>query len=302
MTTIRFHLPFAIDGPGGVPSVGVGEIVVQYAKVVDFLADHFSVSDFEIRRPILSKPSPVWLGDVYQGRVIDLATTIRLFAHMVHGRGVHCVLASGSLLRIELSFDYFVYIEFADGEEEVALGLRSLGMIVEPAHLLDEEDDGVDMPIVRVDSNFWGQVREIVASGYPFDALVVERRAYGPFGQSWYRVQKYNLDQVEAHCRARSTVRVFLGITLHSAHRSDIRAAVESTLGHATPIIVLSAVSGFESRSHIFEAGIGAIIDDDLPEGDELVFFPYPESESDYDRFLEGVVPDSDGVVRASKL
>ena len=290
---IRFVAPAALGngaGPAGAP------IDDSYAAAFDLLVDACAVRAFATQNAVLGAPEPSWLGRVYPGRRIETAVARRLFLDMLAGGGVLCVLVGEPALRLETSWDGFVYADVPDDRRSVAGQLRRLGMTVDED--VPEEPDEAQSPAIPADESFWTEVRAAVPEDRP--ALVLECWANGAFGERWFAAARPELGAVRAQLRPRSTVAVYPDVPIHRVSRGRLREEVVSMSRVLDGLVVFPADAGIAlAPSRTYSAGIEGVPDDELPPYEELAFFFSPEEEPDDPAGPRAVVPDPDGVVRA---
>ncbi|MGK5678850.1 hypothetical protein [Actinoplanes sp. URMC 104] len=257
-----------------------GDAAGPAGAAFDLLTGALGVRAFETHAAIVTEPEPPWLGRVYPGRRLDVATARRLFLDMLAGRGVVCVLAGEPSLRLETSWDGVFYASVPPDRADLEGELRRLGLRVAEAPADEEPEE----PGPGADDAFWAAV--------PFPALILECWAGGVLGQRWIRAES---DAVRSHVRPRSTVAAYPGVPVHRAGREGLREAVASMDRLLDSVVVFPA--GADTAvlpSRTYTAGIKDVPDDDLPPYGDLAFFFFPEEE-----VPSAVVPDADGVVRA---
>ncbi|MEW1720129.1 hypothetical protein [Streptomyces sp. NPDC093109] len=269
-----------------------------YASAVAALADAVGADGFEMRNIILNEPAPPWLGSVYDGKVIDVATTLRLVREMLRHGSISCSLEYGDLLSIAVETDFYLSADI-DSEAVGSLArVERLGLHTVRVQSWRYDDEWTALVSRPADHGFW----EEVAAGIdrvPSMAVVLERWAQGRYGYRWHLVENGDLAPVAASVVPQSLVTVFFSPEIQWVARGDLHQAVGSAMDDSLVVIFSRPIAGVEGGAlRTITCGEGVPIPDasELPPGGELGVFTWPDEDASPYR---AVVPGPGGEIVA---
>lgn len=269
-----------------------------YISAVESLADAVSADRFELRNVILNEPAPSWLGDVYDGKLVDLRTALLLVRSMLRNGLISCVLESRDVLRIGVETDFYLSVEIQQDAVEHLTNVERLGL-----HAVQvacwAEDDG-DTPIVSrpADSEFWAEVTESARAAR--STMVLERWARGSYGYRWYLVENGDPLPVTGWVRPQSLVTAFFDLKIRWVSRSGLIRSVGSAMVEDLPVVIFArSPSGGALETLTCGEGVALPSESELPVGGEFGFFVWPDEEASNSRLSQAVVPGHGGRIVA---
>lgn len=262
-----------------------------YVLAVESVANAVGVDRLELRNVILNQPAPSWLGHVYDGRVVDLKTALLLVRAMLRDGWISCSLESSDILRVGVVTDFYLSVEIQPSAIGSLASVERLGLY--PVQVDCWSEDG-DVPLVSrlADDWFWEEVA--AGAAVARSAMVVlERWAEGFCGHRWFLVEDENLASVATSVRSQSLVTAFFSPRIRWASRSDIRRAVSSPVVDDSPVVIFARSAGGDALDALTcGEGIALPSEAELPAGDELGFFVWPDEDAP---LVRAVVPGEDG-------
>ncbi|MFC8715844.1 hypothetical protein [Kitasatospora sp. NPDC057198] len=189
------------DGPSFGEWFAVEDAVLRF---VEALRSAVGSRKIVVREPVLGVPLPEWLPDFRNGTVVSLEQAARLLRAALRGVRIGCVLsllADGSVL-VGVDFDGVLRV---DVDERHGLVLPDL--LSEELGVVDQRPcpPPTGLQERTLDEDFWRSVRELLPER-PDGLLVIERWAYGDWGETWYLAATDTLDQVRRAVRENSLV------------------------------------------------------------------------------------------------
>ncbi|MFD6416237.1 hypothetical protein [Streptomyces sp. NPDC060194] len=261
-----------------------------YIDAVDVLAEAVGADRFALVSLYPGEPTPAWLGEVYEGRVVDRRSALRFLRATLRGASFHGVLRSREL-EVFAGFDYYLHVSTSQRAERVLGTVEEMGLYPRP--FTDEEPE--DEPHVSrpADDRFWSDAA-IRADEAP--ALVLERWAArgGEYGERWFLAAGGDFAPVAASVRRHSMVAVFSGVRIGWAPRDEVARTLDAldADGEDPRIVVFPRPEGTALRT--MECGEGEPVPTaaELPEGSEFGYFVRPAEDL---ACVQAVWPGEDG-------
>ncbi|WP_405685143.1 hypothetical protein OG204_12265 [Streptomyces sp. NBC_01387] len=265
-----------------------------YISAVKCLATATGTAEFTLRNIFLNAPAPPWLGDVYDGRVVDLRTAMLLIRGMLRDGWISCFLENAGILRIGVETDFYLSAEIHPSTVGSLADIERMGLHTMRVDCWEEDEDVlVSRP---ADVAFWAKVaaeaRRTAAA-----AVVLERWAQGPFGCRWYLVEDGDVSAVAASMAPQSLVTAFFGVEIYWATRTGLTRSIPSSMHHDPSVVIFSPSDGNGAlEAVVCGEGVAVPGEAELPPGDELGFFEWPDEEGS---LVVAVVPGEDGRIVA---
>ncbi|MFJ2650996.1 hypothetical protein ACIO1C_30285 [Streptomyces sp. NPDC087420] len=266
-----------------------------YISAVELLAKAVGVDRFVLRHVFLNVPEPSWLGEMYDGRVVDLAAGLRLLRESLRDGTTSALLESGDVLRVAVDADFCLSVQIQESALESLAEIEKMGLY--PLRVpcwAEEEEPAVSRP---TDGRFWADVTARAAVDST-PTLILERQAQGTYGHRWYLVEDGGLPSVAGSVRRQSLVTAFFGVEIRWAARNALLRAVETLWGADDDPRVVIFLRSDEGPLRTLTCGEGVPLPSgaELPPGDEFGFFLWPDEGV---AFTQAVVPGEDGRIAA---
>ncbi|MFI6584097.1 S1 RNA-binding domain-containing protein [Embleya sp. NPDC050493] len=232
---------------------------------------------------------PYNLTGYHDGALVPLGTALGLVRAMLLGHGLWCRLVGDDGFFMHVGYEHDVYLGSADPLHEAKIRARALGLFVDQvdASPYDPATDEVAEDRAADDA-FWTELTELVAA---HGGVLLEERRVGN-AYRWHRLT--NAPEVDA-VRAELTPRARLTAWPDLIEEGDaIRAAIARR--ECLALLVQQYPGGGFYDARIAEQTTGR---------DQIISAPghraalVPLEPTDRDPLLAGVLPDSDGVLRA---
>lgn len=274
----------------------------RYIAAVDILARAAGASHFTLRNVFLHSPPPAWLGEVYEGRIVDKTSALRMLRGHMSADAPAAWFESESMCMM-MGFDFYMHVQIPER------ALASLGEIEEMGLFVlgdREQDEDQDVHVSRhADDAFWTEVAERLAvrsSAQQQEArtLVVERWAGGKLGRRLWLVAADDLSSVVASVKRQARISAFIDLEIRATSRDEVAHAVEAVRrarsGDDDEGVVIFPLVGDTELPTVTVWGDLMPDESCLPSGQEFGVFPWPAEDA---VCLEAVVPGDDGRVTA---
>ncbi|WP_432016107.1 hypothetical protein [Streptomyces hydrogenans] len=252
-----------------------------YISAVESLAGTVGADSFELRDLVLNEPPPSWLGDAHEGRSVDRHTALRLLRRMLRHGLISCTLESGDALRVAVETDFYLSVELPPDAVHSLEEVKRLGLHVVPTACGEEELDEAGAPPRPADGEFWEEAAQDIRLSRGATA-VLERWAEGRCGYRWHPVLDGDLSDVVRSVRPHSVVTAYLDADVQWVFRHDLLSAVDAAMtAEQSPAVIFSRpVGGVVPEVLVCEGKADLPAEAELPPGDELGFFLWPDDDS----------------------
>ncbi|MFJ8825529.1 hypothetical protein ACIREE_27645 [Streptomyces sp. NPDC102467] len=275
----------------------------RYIAAADILAGAAGASHFILRNVFLHSPPPAWLGEVYEGRIVDKTSALRMLRGHMSGDAPAAWFESEEMCMM-MGFDFYMHVQIPEHALSSLAKIEEMGLFV----LGDEEQDEVEEALVsrRADGAFWTEVAEELAARSSAQrqearTLVVERWAGGKLGHRLWLVTADDLSSVAASVKHQTLISAFLDLEIHATSRGQVARAVEDARrshsdNDSADVVIFPLAGDRELRTVTVEWDAPLPDDDGLPPGQEFGVFLWPAEDAVR---LEAVMPGDDGSVTA---
>ncbi|MER5281426.1 hypothetical protein ABT025_37725 [Streptomyces sp. NPDC002809] len=275
----------------------------RYIAAADILARAAGASHFTLRNVFLHSPPPAWLGEVYEGRIVDKTSALRMLRGHMSGDTPAAWFDSEKMC-IMMGFDFYMHVQIPERALASLDEIEEMGLFV----LGDQEqDEDEEVHVSRhADDTFWTDVAgglAVRSSAQQQEArtLVVERWAGGRLGHRLWLVAADDLSSVAASVRPQALISAFIDLEIHATSRGEVARAVEAARraqsdDDGADVVIIPLAGDRELRTVTVEWDDPLPNDGDLPPGQEFGVFPWPAEDAVR---LEAVVPGDDGCVTA---
>ncbi|GAA2264811.1 MULTISPECIES: hypothetical protein [Kitasatospora] len=157
-----------------------------------------------VHEPLLGIPKPSWLPDFRNGVALSPDQALRLLRSSLRGVPIGCTLSclgDGSVL-IGTDFDGLLRVDIDDRHEPLVLSLLPQELRVAVRQPTPPQPD---VKNEAADDHFWQSVSNLLPA-HPGGLLVIERWAYGTWGDSWYLATGETIDRIRRSIREHSQV------------------------------------------------------------------------------------------------
>ncbi|WP_158697118.1 hypothetical protein [Streptomyces hokutonensis] len=244
------QLIIRVDEPGGETDLQAGFSSVslsgldggmsldEYARIEGLFIELFNrtldgvgAETVVVAEPTLDGPAPAWIQKLRNGSGLTRKQAESILRGMLRGNRVGCVMEVKELpMRISVGFDFGLTVDLAE---------ELLGFIEEllPTGLhvaLAQEFPAVGLETRVADDKFWSEA----FSAFPSSKiLIIEKFAYGRFGENWYWALPGDLSAVRGRIGENSLVMLvefpdfesfvpgnyFDELTIESVNQLDVR-------------------------------------------------------------------------------
>ncbi|MFD5498919.1 hypothetical protein ACFWJS_04230 [Streptomyces sp. NPDC127061] len=265
-----------------------------YISSVEFLVSALDVQKFTLRDIILSEPAPPWLGDVHDGREIDLEVGFSLIRTMLRNGMISCSLESEGTLQVRVETDFYLSVEICANAVNCLAHIERMGLHSVQVSCLEEEESLISRP---ADDGFWREVAEFSRSAISVP-VVLERWAQGSHGYQWYLIEGGDFSRVAKSVRRHSLVVAYFDAKVQWVSRNELGNSIKSTLLEDDFVVIFSRPKG-EEKVKFVTCGEGIPLpgEDELPPGEDFGYFVWPDE--DESPTLRAVVPGEDGRIVA---
>ncbi|UDM05440.1 hypothetical protein [Streptomyces longhuiensis] len=261
-----------------------------YVFAVEHLAHEAGVNQFEMRDIILSSPEPSWLGNMYDGRVVDLGTALRLLRRMLRDGDVSCSLRSADVLKVAVETDFYLSVQLPDSAVDSLAQIERMGLY--PVRVPCWEEDEGELISRPADAEFWAEVAsESHIRRSPM--VILERWARGSYGERWHLAEEGNPRPVAESVRPHSLITAITDLEIQWARRDELVRTVRSLMDGDDPrVVIVARAEGAALQTVTCGEGVEIPSETELPAGDELGYFLWPEDDAP---LIQAVVPGEDG-------
>lgn len=270
-----------------------------YVSAVEDASISLGAGSFALKNVILGSPAPSWMGEVYNGQVVDLSMALDLVRSMLRDGSISCVLES-DVLCVSVETDFYLAFQFEGGEAgHVAEQVEQLGLYAVETTPFDVDDDA---PLVlrAADEDFWEEVRQKL-DGARTSSMLLQQWAFGSYGYCWHFLEPGGVPEIAGSVGRHSLLVAFFGLNITWATRSAVPVVVSELLEADDVETVLFGYSGGRGRVSSLKCGAGVVPPtlEELPPGDTFGMFRWPDEYYPAESTLEAVVPDEDGNIIA---
>ncbi|MGW7056935.1 hypothetical protein ACWGHM_00135 [Streptomyces sp. NPDC054904] len=276
----------------------------RYIAAADILARAAGASHFALRNVFLHSPPPAWLGEVYEGRIVDKNSALRMLRGHMSGDTPAAWFESEKMC-VMMGFDFYMHVRIPERALASLDEIEEMGLFVLGDQEQDDEDEEAHVSR-HADDEFWTEVAEELAVRSSAQrqvarALVVERWAGGQLGRRLWLVAADDLPSVAASVKRQALISAFVDLEIHTTSRDEVAHAVEDARrAHSDddgPDVVIFPPAGDKELPTVTVEWDDPLPDErELPPGQELGVFPWPAEDA---VCLEAVVPGDDGRVTA---
>ncbi|WP_327170122.1 hypothetical protein OG471_00600 [Streptomyces sp. NBC_01336] len=277
----------------------------RYIAAAHILARAAGASRFTLRNVFLHSPPPDWLGEVYEGRIVDMTSALRMLRGHMSGDAPAAWFESEKMCMM-MGFDFYMHVQIPERALASLDEIEEMGLFVLGDREQDEAEDEEVHVSRHADDDFWTEVAERLAvrsSAQQQEArtLVVERWAGGILGRRLWLVAADDLAPVAASVKRQALISAFIDPEIHATSRGEVARAVEAARRSDSDDdgadVVIFPLAG-DRELHTVTVEWDAPLPDDggLPPGQEFGVFPWPAKHA---VCLEAIVPGDDGCVTA---
>lgn len=277
----------------------------RYIAAADILARAAGASHFTLRNVFLHSPPPAWLGEVYEGRIVDKASALRMLRGHMSGDTPAAWFESEKMCMM-MGFDFYMHVQIPERALASLDEIEEMGLFVLGGREQDEDEDEEVHVSRHADDTFWTEVAgglAVRSSAQQQEArtLVVERWAGGRLGRRLWFVAADDLSSVAASVKRQALISAFIDLEIHATSRGEVARAVEAARrarsdDDGADVVIFPLAGDRELRTVTVEWDDPLPDDGDLPPGQEFGVFPWPAEDAVR---LEAVVPGDDGCVTA---
>lgn len=277
----------------------------RYIAAVDILARAAGASHFTLRNVFLHSPPPAWLGEVYEGRIVDKTSALRMLRGHMSGDTPAARFESEKMC-MTMGFDFYMHVQIPERALASLDEIEDMGLFVLEGWEQDDDEDEEKLVSRHADDAFWTEVAEGLAmrsSAQQQEArtLVVERWADGNLGRRLWLVAADDLSSVAASVKRQALISAFVDPEIHATSRDEVAHAVEAVRRAQSDDdcagVVVFPLAGDRELLTVTVGWDDPLPDDGgLPPGQEFGVFPWPAADA---VCLEAVVPGGDGCVTA---
>ncbi|MFE2019093.1 hypothetical protein ACFW9O_13750 [Streptomyces sp. NPDC059499] len=275
----------------------------RYIAAADVLAKAAGASHFTLRNVFLHSPPPAWLGEVYEGRILDKTSALRMLRGHMSG-GTPAAWFESEKMCMMMGFDFYMHVQIPERALPSLDEIEEMGLFVLE---YQEQDEDEEAHVARhADDAFWTEVAEGLAvrsSAQQQEArtLVVERWADGMLGRRLWLVAADDLSSVAASVKRQALISAFIDPEIHATSRGEVARAVEAARrAHSddddADVVIFPLPGDRELRTVTVRWDDPLPYDGALPPGQEFGLFLWPAEDA---VCLEAVVPGDDGCVTA---
>ncbi len=268
-----------------------------YVSVVEDASVALGAGSFALKNLILGSPVPAWMGEVYNGQVVDLPAALELVRSMLRDGSISCVLES-DVFCVSVETDFYLAFELeSEGAVRVAEQVEQLGLYaVETAPF--EDDDDAPLVCRSADEEFWGEVRQKLNDAKS-SAMLLQQWAFGSHGYCWHLLEEDGVQDIARSVGRNSLLVAFFGLNVTWASRDTVLAVVSGFLESDDVETVLFGYSGGYGRVRSLKCGAGVAPPtlEELPDADMFGVFRWPHEYYPAESIIEAVTPDENGKI-----
>ncbi|MER8199399.1 hypothetical protein ABTY00_36440 [Streptomyces microflavus] len=225
----------------------------RYIAAAEILARAAGASHFTLRNVFLHSPPPAWLGEVYEGRVVDKTSALRMLRGHMSGDTPAAWFDSEKMCMM-MGFDFYMHVQVPERALASFDEIEEMGLFVWGDQ---EQDEDEEVHVSRsADDTFWTEVAgglTVRSSAQQQEArtLVVERWAGGRLGHRLWLVAADDLSSVTASVKRQSLISAFIDLEIHATSRDEVARAVEAARwaqsdGGGADVVIFPLASGRE--------------------------------------------------------